>query len=163
MKAEAENSFMSDNDEMTPAEIAYISAMEDVKDLSKKLVIAEKAFQLVRDRIENLISKYEEMLVKLETETLESDSIESDSFLDYDQKMRSYEMDDEKIYLEERAKQAELQAEAAAREVLQAKEEAERIRQEKQRELEALQVGFKFDNVFQIVKEFPSILSILLT
>lgn len=163
MKAEAENSFMSDNDEMTPAEISYISAMEDVKDLSKKLVIAEKAFQLVRDRIENLISKYEEMLVKLETETLESDSIESDSFLDYDQKMRSYEMDDEKIYLEERAKQAELQAEAAAREVLQAKEEAERIRQEKQRELEALQVGFKFDNVFQIVKEFPSILSILLT
>ena len=69
MKAEAENSFMSDNDEMTPAEIAYISAMEDVKDLSKKHVIAEKAFQLVRDRIENLISKYEEMLVKLETET----------------------------------------------------------------------------------------------
>lgn len=156
MKKEAEegfSAFADDDDPMTDAEMAYLSAMEDVKSLSRALVIAEKAFQLVRERIERLVSKYETMLVKLETDTYDSESIESDTMMDYDTDGRhlqsysqSFDIDQEKKMLSNRAKQAELQAEVAAREVLLAKEEAKRLKFEKQRELEALQVSTDDDS-----------------
>mmetsp|Transcript_18547 Transcript_18547/g.28841 ORF Transcript_18547/g.28841 Transcript_18547/m.28841 type:complete len:753 (-) Transcript_18547:87-2345(-) len=149
MKKEAEagfSAFADDDDSMTDAEMSYLSAMENVKSLSSALVNAEKAFVLVRDRIQGLILKYENMLVKLGTDTYDSESIESDTIMDYDTDGRhlqsysqSFDIDQEKKMLASRAKRAELQAEVAAREVLLAKEEAERVRMEKQCELEALQ------------------------
>ena len=42
---------------MTDAEMTYLTTMEEVKDISHNLVIAEKAFTFVRDRIEKLVAK----------------------------------------------------------------------------------------------------------
>ena len=53
---------------MTEAEMRYLTAMEVVKTVSHKLVLAEKAFTLVRDRIEKLVAKYEALLIKLDND-----------------------------------------------------------------------------------------------
>ena len=132
--------------DMTDAEIAYLSAMEEVKSTSKKLVVAEKAFTLVRNRIENLVSKYAAMIVKIETGsdfapssilTTDSSYYEGSEFSHQQAKEEEYK--GERIAWARRAERAELKAQVAAREAMLAKQEVQTIQKEKQLELEGLQ------------------------
>jgi hypothetical protein len=129
---------------MTDAEMIYLAAMEDVKTISKQLVVAERSFHLVRDRIEKLVAKYEALLVKIENESVAG----SASIVTYDS---SYYSDDDSQYSSEdeknreremfqrRVQRAELRAELAAREAMMAKQEAQKIQQEKQAEIDVLE------------------------
>jgi len=128
---------------MTESEMTFLATMEEVKTISKQLVVAEKAFELVRERIEKLVAKYETLLVKIENDSVVAPSsvLTNGSSYYTDGYDSNYSSDDEaeKIKLEKRARRAELRAEVAAREALMAKQEAEKVKEEKQRELEALQ------------------------
>lgn len=131
---------------MTESEMIYLTAMEDVKTISKQLVVAEKSFNLVRDRIEKLVARYEAMLIKIENEsiatasviTFDESSYYSDDDYDSDYSTEAEEEDDRAMF-QRRAQRAELRAELAAREALMAKQAAQRIQEDKQREIEALQ------------------------
>ena len=130
---------------MTEAEDAYLEAMEDMKTVNQKLSRAEKAFEMVRTKIEELVSKYENMLDminKKEVNDGEShcgdDDISDVSSLDREAKNK----------LTRRAQRAELKAEVASREAQiakmeaeKSKQEVERIRLQKEEELSALQVS----------------------
>jgi len=124
---------------MTEAEMAYLSSMEEVKTVSHKLVLAEKAFTLVKDRIEKLVAKYEALLVRFENET---DSVAPSSLFTCES---SYYSDDYSLAAERehetlarRAERAELRAELAAREAMLAKQQAQQVRAEKEKELSNL-------------------------
>jgi hypothetical protein len=123
---------------MTEAEMYYLSAMEEVKAISKKLVGAEQSFSLVRDRIEKLISKYETILMKLEAESFAgvSSVVTSSSFYSEYETSDFWEQDRERWA--RRARRAEIRAEIAAREALIAKQEIQKIQEEKIREVDAL-------------------------
>ena len=127
---------------MTEAEMTYLTSMEEVKIISHRLVVAEKAFTLVRDRIEKLVAKYEALLVRFENE---SASVAASSVITYESSYYSDggsstdEEERERVALTRRAQRAELRAEVAAREALLAKQEAMNLREEKQRELHSLQ------------------------
>lgn len=124
---------------MTEAEVTYLTAMEDVKTISKKLVSAEQSFALVRDRIQKLISRYEAMLSKIETQSFAGASsvvtYESSYYSEYDNS--EYCQQEERVWAR-RALRAEVKAEIAAREALLAKREARIMQEEKMREIEAL-------------------------
>ena len=124
---------------MTQAELDYISSMEEVKIVSKKLVAAEKAFALVRDRIEKLISRYESLLVKIENDSFAGASsvVTQESSYVSSEYWRTEE-ERERAAWARRARRAELRAEVAAREAMLAKQQARLIREEKERELEEL-------------------------
>jgi hypothetical protein len=128
---------------MTDAEMTYLTSMEEVKTISHKLVVAEKAFNLVRDRIERLVAKYEALLVKFENdaESVAPSSLvtcESSYYSDYS--CSSFEeREREKDMMARRAQRAELRAEMAAREAMLAKKGARVVRAEKENELKALQ------------------------
>lgn len=128
---------------MTEAEMRYLNAMEQVKGISYKLVIAEKSFNLVRDRIERLVAKYEALLISFENET---ESVAPSSVITYQSSYYSEysctsfeEREREKDTLSRRAQRAELRAEMAAREAMLAKQEAKNVQAEKERELRVLQ------------------------
>jgi hypothetical protein len=123
---------------MTEAEMAYLTAMEEVKTISKTLVEAEQAFTLVRDRIQQLVSKYEILLAKIETESSISD-YESSFVSEYQDSefLDELEAKDKAVWAR-RAQRAEVKAELAAREAILARQEARMIKEEKERELEAL-------------------------
>ena len=131
---------------MTDSEMKYLSAMEEVKTLSKELVIAERAFNLVRERIENLVARYEQLLVRIENESIATASVityegEDESYYsegDYSQYSSSAEEYEREMF-QRRAQRAELRAELAAREAVMARQEARKIKEEKQREIEILQ------------------------
>jgi hypothetical protein len=124
---------------MTEAEMSYLTTMEEVKTISKKLVGAEQAFALVRDRILKLISRYEAMLLKIETESFAGASsvvtYESSYYSEYDNS--EYWNQEERVWAR-RAMRAEVRAELAAREALLAKQEARILQEEKMREIDAL-------------------------
>jgi hypothetical protein len=125
---------------MTEAEMTYLGAMEEVKEISKKLVCAEQAFALVKDRIQRLVTRYEHLLSKIDTESAAGAS----SVITYESSYYSEVESDvweerEKAIWARRAQRAEVKAELAAREALLAKQEVLMIQAEKQRELEALQ------------------------
>lgn len=126
---------------MTESEMTYLTAMEEVKTISRKLVVAEKAFALVRDRIRNLVAKYESLLVKIDNEDLASSVITAESSCyseDYDSRV-STDFDEELAW-HRRQQRAEVSAELAAREALLTKQSEERVVQEqKHRELKELQ------------------------
>lgn len=128
---------------MTEAEMTFLASMEEVKTISKRLVVAEKAFELVRERIEKLVAQYETLLVKIENDSIISPSSiltnGSSYYTEGYESNYSSEEEAEKMKLEKRARRAELRAEVAAREALLAKQEAKKVQEEKQRELEALQ------------------------
>lgn len=140
MKEEAEGSY----DAMTEAEDAYLEAMEEVKTLTKTLSHAERAFEMTKKKIEELVLKYENMLVgKEKTSDIENDSNCGDD----DLTDRSSLDRKAKDKLTRRAQRAELKAEVASREAEMAKMEAEnskkeveRIMMQKEKELSALQV-----------------------
>jgi hypothetical protein len=134
-------------DIMTESEMVYLAAMEDVKTISKNLVTAEKSFNLVRDRIATLMARYEAILVKMENESIATASVitygsshysdgygSEGSYTDEDDDSREREM------FQRRAQRAELRAELAAREAILAKQQAKKINDEKQREIDALQL-----------------------
>lgn len=134
---------------MTESEMIYLTTMEHVKGISKQLVVAGKSFNLVRDRIEKLVARYEAMLIKIENESIATASVitydESSYYSDeYDSEYSSDEDDEEEEEREHemfqrRAQRAELRAELAAREAIMAKQEAKKIRTDKQQEIDALQ------------------------
>jgi VIT1/CCC1 family predicted Fe2+/Mn2+ transporter len=119
------------------AEQLYRDATVEVKSLSMKLVLADKAFSLVRSRMEKLVETIESLLIHIEDGEIpdeDSSSGESEDENDFVDEER------EKEKLVQRAKRAEMSAEIAIRETLLAKQEAEKIKSEKQREIDDLKV-----------------------
>ena len=128
------------DDGLTDAEMMYLASMEEVKTISKELVTAEKAFTLVRDRVEKLINRYESLLSKIENGSMAGAS----SVVTYESSYYSgSEYQDEETRERQiwarRAKRAEIKAEIAAREALMAKAKALSIQHEKEQEIESLQ------------------------
>jgi hypothetical protein len=135
-----EDSDASD-ESMTESEMKYLTAMEEVKGISKRLVNAEQAFTLVRDRVEKLVAKYEALLVKFDSESFAASSVvtcDSSYYSEYDSDYWAAEDERERAVWARRAQRAELRAELAAREALLAKQEARIIQEEKQHELTVL-------------------------
>jgi hypothetical protein len=128
---------------MTEAEMTYLTAMEEVKNISKQLVLAEKSFALVRDRIKNLVAKYESLLAKIDREDIAASSVitaDSSCFSDEYASRASTDYDEQERAWYRRQQRAEISAELAAREALLTKQAMTRMVQEdKQRELKALQ------------------------
>lgn len=142
---EAEDRMKEDGDfadgMMTEAEMAYLTAMEEVKIISSQLVVAEKAFALVRDRIRNLVAKYESLLDKIDNDDLASSVVTANSSAYSAYSSRVSEYDREERAWHRRQVRAELSAELAAREALLAKQgEARAVQEEKQQELHAIQM-----------------------
>ena len=145
------NSFSQSAFVKADAKKALTSAMEMVKIKSKELVVAERAYELVKSRIEMLVAKYQTLLMEMENssrkddETLSSsdnsNSMDDDSASFYNESDFSTS-ENEKDVLTKRAQEAELKAQVATKEAMIAKEEAERIRVEKQAELSQLKVSF---------------------
>ena len=135
-----------DGDEMIMLEVEHIyrEATADVKTLSIKLVLADKAFQLVRNRMEQLVETIESLLIQVDDDNTRSDGEEVSSSSEVSEE-EEYDVDvfaeflyKERNKLDERAKRAELSAELAVREVRLAKQEAENIKLDKQREIDEL-------------------------
>ena len=143
---EAEEVMRAEGDDgdgmMTEAEMAYLTAMEKVKSISKKLVAAEQSFALVRDRIEKLVERYQSLLLKIETESFTGASsivtYGSSHYSDRDSAFWNEEEAREAALWARRARRAEIKAEVAAREALLARQEARMVREEKERELDSL-------------------------
>lgn len=126
---------------MTEAEMRYLTAMEEVKTVSHKLVLAEKAFTLVRDRIEKLVAKYEALLIKLDNdaESVAPSSVITDASSYYsDYTSGTLHEEKERASLARRAQRAELRAELAAREAMLTKQRAEELQKEKEMEIQVL-------------------------
>lgn len=127
---------------MTEAEMTYLSTMEEVKTISKQLVVAEQSFALVRDRIEKLVARYQSLLLKIETESFAgASSIVTYASSHYSERDSAYWEEEEAreaAIWARRARRAEIKAEVAARETLLARQEALMVREEKERELELL-------------------------
>ncbi|CAJ1895494.1 unnamed protein product [Cylindrotheca closterium] len=123
---------------MSEAEMTYLSAMEYVKTVSHQLVVAEKSFILVKERIEKIVARYEALLVKLDND---NDSVAASSVVSY---QSSYVSDwtaaeeREQAQLARRAQRAELRAEVAAREAMLSKQGARGVRAQKEQELGTL-------------------------
>jgi len=139
----------ADEDLLTEAEDLYRAATSEVKTLSVKLVLADKAFGLVRNRMQNLVETIESLLVQYEYDDdyVHGDSntpstVQSDE--DGNGSVASQKSHDDRRRLVERAKRAELSAEVAVREAMLAKQEAEKIKSDKQREINELKVSLMF-------------------
>ncbi|KAL7532634.1 hypothetical protein ACHAXR_008851 [Thalassiosira sp. AJA248-18] len=134
-----------DGDEniVAEAEQLYRDATIEVKTLSVKLVLADKAFTLVRNRMEKLVETIESLLVQIENgdesdDDHTSSSTRSDDVDESDNGSYSSQESQDRDKLVARAKRAELSAEVAVREALLAKQEAEKIKSDKQREIDNL-------------------------
>lgn len=138
----------ADEDLLTEAEDLYRAATSEVKTLSVKLVLADKAFGLVRNRMQNLVETIESLLVQYEYDDdyVHGDSTPSTVQSDEDGNgsVASQKSHDDRRRLVERAKRAELSAEVAVREAMLAKQEAEMIKSDKQREINELKVSLMF-------------------
>jgi len=126
---------------MTEAEMTYLTSMEEVKSISQKLVLAEKSFALVKNRIEKLVAKYETLLVHFENET---ESVAPSSVFSYESSCYSEDYSfaaakqREDEVLARRAQRAELRAELVARESLLSNQKMSSIRREKEKEVNNL-------------------------
>ena len=137
-----------DGDEniMAEAEQLYRDSTVEVRTLSIKLVLADKAFTLVRSRMEKLVETIESLLVQIEhgdesEECTSSSTHSDDEEYDDDSYSASSQESRDRVKLVERAKRAELSAEVAVREAILAKQEAEKIKSDKQREIDDLKVS----------------------
>lgn len=122
---------------MTEAEMEYLTAMEEVKTISKQLVAAEQAFSLVRERIEKLIGKYETLLTKIETESFAGASSVMTTGSSYVSDSSEYWDFVDRLWAK-RQKRAEVRAEIAARESM-LKQQPRSVRSSKIREIHALE------------------------
>lgn len=140
---EAQGGSGASNGTLTVGEIRYLESMENVKRISKQLVISERAFHFVRERVEKLVDRYETLLTAMGNESTAGGAAPSEittassCYTDY----TDY-TNDERELLERRAKRAEVIAQLAAREAILAKQQVQQIKHEKQGEIEALQVRF---------------------
>lgn len=147
MKEEAEfNDLLGVEGMMTDLEMKYLSTTEQVKSISKQLVLAEKAFTMVKERVERLVHKYEHILEQIDHNGELLISNDENESVEPDEVYMSEDENNEKGRLERRAERAELKAEVAAREALmltvtveKTKQEAEKIRREKEQEIFELQ------------------------
>ena len=136
-----------DGDEniVAEAEQLYRDATIEVKTLSIKLVLADKAFALVRSRMEKLVETIESLLVSIENDDESDDhtssSTRSDKVDGSDTESYSSHESEDRDNLARRAKRAELSVEVAVREALLARQEAEKISADKQREIDSLKVS----------------------
>ena len=143
MKEEAEfNDMLGVEGMMTDLEMQYLSTTEQVKCISKQLVLAEKAFTMVKERVERLVHKYEHILERIDQNGEVLSSNEDNESLEQEEVYLSEDEVNERGRLERRAERAELKAELAAREALmltltveKTKQEAESIRMEKEQEI----------------------------
>jgi len=120
---------------MTDAELEYLEVMEEVKTLSTSLVKAEKAFDMVKKEITNLVQQYEEILEHIDNSSDESSSFDSAEERDIGD-VESESSEDSRFQRERlarRVQKAELKAEVAAREAQLAKVEVEKTRREAER------------------------------
>lgn len=127
------------------AEQLYRDATVEVKQLSMKLVLADKAFSLVRSRMEKLVETIESLLVHIEDGNAPDEGSSSDNGTEEDD---SVDQDQEREKLVARAKRAEMSAEIAIRETLLAKQEVEKVKSEKQREIDDLKVRLDLASAF---------------
>lgn len=137
----AEETYGYDDEMMTEGEMRYLTSMEEVKTISHKLVLAETAFTLVRDRIEKLVRKYEALLVKLDNDadSVAPSSVITDASSYYsDYTAGTFQEEKEREVLARRAQRAELRAELAAREAMLAKQRARDFQREKETEIREL-------------------------
>jgi hypothetical protein len=147
----------SDENFVAEAEQLYQDATCEVRTLSVKLVHADNAFAVIRNRVQNLVDTIESLLEKIvhveesacgdTSSTMQSDNEEYESG-----SCVSQENHDRKR-LVERAMRAELSAEVAVREARLAKEEAIKIKSEKQREIDELKVRLSVDLCLETVKQ----------
>lgn len=133
-----------DENVVAEAEQLYRDATLDVRTLSVKLVLADKAFALARNRMQKLVDTIESLLVQIGhvEESADGDAssmIQSDGE-DYESGSNTSQESQDRRRLVERAKRAELSAEVAVREARLAKEEAEKMKSDKQREIDDLKV-----------------------
>ena len=137
---EGNNSAMfDDSGMMSEAEMTYLEAMESVKDISKRLVYAESAFELVKERIEALISRYEDFLIQMEDdESLVSFDASSYTQSDFSSQVSSSIIRNKEM-LTLRAKRAEVMTEMQIREGQQTQPTSVRVIEKKQKELDSLQ------------------------
>ena len=140
---QAEIDLDGDENVVAEAEHLFRKATYEVKNLSMKLVLADKAFTLVRSRMEKLVEKIESLLVQMEDDTGSREgsfppALSKDEGPYDDHNSHTRREDEEKQKLEERAKRAELSTEVAVREALLAKQEAEKVNAEKQHEIDLL-------------------------
>ena len=141
MKEEEGNdsAMFDDSGMMSEAEMTYLEAMETVKDISKRLVYAESAFELVKERIEALISRYEDFLIQMEDdESLVSFDASSYTQSDFSSQVSSSIIRSKEM-LTLRAKRAEVMTEMQIREGQQAQPTSMRVIEKKQKELDSLQ------------------------
>ena len=131
---------LSDIDQIMRSRVDQL--MEEVKTISKQLVGAEQSFALVRDRIEKLVARYQSLLLKIETESFAGASsivtYTSSHYSDHDSAYWDEEEEREAAIWARRARRAEIKAEVAAREALLARQEAQMVKEEKERELMSL-------------------------
>jgi hypothetical protein len=127
---------------MTEAEMRYLTSMEEVKTVSHKLVLAEKAFNLVRDRIVKLVSKYEALLVQFDDDAesvVAPSSVVTDASSYYSEYTSvTFHEEREREALARRAQRAELRSELAAREASLTNQRARELRKEKETEIQVL-------------------------
>jgi len=121
------------------AEQLYWDATVEVKTLSIKLVLADKAFASVRKRMEQLVETIESFLVQIEhgNQSADDSSTHSED-KEYDNDSYLSQENRDRAKLVARAKQAELSAEVAVREAILAKNETEKIKSDKQFEIDHL-------------------------
>ena len=136
-----------DGDEniVVEAEKLHEAASVEARTLSMKLVIADKAFALVRNQMEKLVETIESILLQVgdgneSVEDASTLSIRSEEEASENESYTSHESHDRQR-LVDRAKRAELSAELAVREALMAKQEAAKIKSDKQREINYLKVS----------------------
>ena len=127
----------ADENIVAEAEELYRDATVEVKTLSIKLVLADKAFALARKKMEQLVETIEELLVQIEN----GDESEDNSSTHSSNSSHCIRESRDRTKLIVRAKRAELSAEVAVREAILAKEETEKIRADKQFEIDQLKVS----------------------
>jgi len=137
-----DSAMFDDSGMMSEAEMTYLEAMETVKSVSKRLVYAENAFGLVKERIEALIEKYEDFLVKINEDDESVISFSASSYTDGQSDFSSQYTSSSirnKETLALRAKRAEILTEMKLHERQRGHPSAQRAIEKKQRELDSVQ------------------------
>lgn len=129
--------FDDEQNVVAEAEILYSEATAAVKRLSMKLVMADKAFSLVRSRMEKLCETIETLLSSIDDDD-DADTSCSESVLEEASTDVQSQDTADRDSLIRRAQRAEVSAEIAVRELLLAKQETEQIKSQKQLEIDQL-------------------------
>lgn len=135
---EEEVDFDDEQNVVAEAEILYSEATAAVKRLSMKLVMADKAFSLVRSRMEKLCETIETLLSSIDDDDDDGDTDCSESVREEASTDIQSQDTADRDSLMRRAQRAEVSAEIAVRELFLAKKETEQIKSQKQLEIDQL-------------------------